>query len=259
MVSRKKAATAGHGRIGLRAVAVSLFLSVSLAGCALPPSDPLAREAYKEANDPLEGLNRTVWGLNEAADILFLRPAAQVYREGVPEPVQTVVRNFLRNLSSPLVIANQLLQGDFQGASVATQRMFINTTAGLAGLFDVAAMNGLKYESEDFGQTLAVWGIPEGPYVVLPLFGPSNVRDALGRTVDTLADPFRLYVTHKDHEELILIRGGANALETRAGLLEAVDDQRKNSLDYYATVRSLYRQHRTREISDGNGSHSGSK
>lgn len=236
-------------RRGTRLAGAAL-VALSLGACAFPPSDPVELEAYREANDPLEGVNRAVFGLNEGTDILLIRPAAEVYRGVVPNPVRDAVRNFLRNLTSPIVIANQLLQGDLEGATVAAKRFVVNTTVGVAGFIDVAAQNGLPYEGEDFGQTLAVWGVPEGPYVVLPLFGPSNVRDAVGLAADTAADPVRIIATNANQENLVVARGAATGIDTRAGLIEPVDDLRKSSLDYYATVRSLYRQRRAVDIED---------
>lgn len=232
------------------ALAVAL-VSLSVTGCALPPKDPVAREAYREANDPLEGINRAVFGLNEATDIILLRPAAEIYRGVLPNPVRDVVRNFLRNLSTPLIIANNLLQGDFKGAETATQRLLVNTTAGLGGLFDIAALNGLEYEAEDFGQTLAVWGLPEGPYLVLPLFGPSNVRDAVGIAADTVADPVQIYIGNQDASEASVARAGVSGLDARSRVIEPIDELRATSFDYYAAVRSLYRQRRDAQIRDG--------
>ncbi|HYD30686.1 MAG TPA: VacJ family lipoprotein [Azospirillaceae bacterium] len=231
-------------------LAGAALVALSLGACALPPSDPVGREAYWEANDPFEGVNRAVFGLNEGTDILVIRPAAEIYRGVVPSPVRDAVRNFLRNLASPIVIANQLLQGDMKGVSVAVRRFLINTTVGVGGLVDVAEREGLPYESEDFGQTLAVWGVPEGPYVVLPLLGPSSVRDSVGLAADTAADPVRIVANHNEADDVLIGRAAASGVDTRARLIEPVDDLRKNSLDYYAAVRSLYRQRREADITD---------
>ena len=127
------------------AAAIALSLSaVTVSGCVLPPrDDPAALAAYKEANDPLEGFNRAIFGFNEGTDILLFRPAAEIYRTVLPNPIRNGIRNFLRNLRSPLDIANNLLQGDMDGAEVATKRFLVNTTAGVGGVMDIAADNGL--------------------------------------------------------------------------------------------------------------------
>ncbi|MGQ9369831.1 MlaA family lipoprotein [Azospirillum sp. ST 5-10] len=229
------------------AAAVSLSLA---AGCASTPPDGATGDAYYEANDPLEPFNRAVFGVNEAADILVIRPAAEVYHTLTPDPLQDAVQSFILNLLSPLVIANELLQGDFEGAQLATGRFLTNTVLGAGGLADVASTAGMPYEPEDFGQTLAVWGLGEGPYLVLPLIGPSNVRDATGYAVDTVADPVRIWAYGTDQKDLLYARAGAGAIDRRSRVLSEVDDLRRNSLDYYATVRSLYRQQRAAQIRD---------
>ncbi len=235
------------------AAAIALSLSaITVSGCVLPPrDDPAALAAYKEANDPLEGFNRAIFGFNEGTDILLFRPAAEIYRTVLPNPVRNGIRNFLRNLRSPLDIANNLLQGDLNGAEVATKRFLINTTAGVGGVMDIAADNGLPYRSEDLGQTLAVWGVPEGPFLVLPLLGPSNFRDAAGVAGEAYGDPLNLWATNTDHDEIPIVRGIVGGIDTRAGLIEPIDDLRRNSLDYYASLRSLYRQNRISEINNG--------
>jgi phospholipid-binding lipoprotein MlaA len=233
--------------------AIALSLSgVTISGCVLPPrDDPAALAAYNEANDPLEGVNRAIFGFNEGTDILLFRPAAEIYRTVLPNPIRNGIRNFLRNLRSPLDIANNLLQGDWTGAEVATKRFLINTTAGVGGVMDVATDNGLAYRSEDFGQTLAVWGIPEGPYLVLPLLGPSNFRDTAGVAADAYGDPLNLWAGNTDRDVIPRSRGIVGGVDTRAGLIEPIDDMRRNSLDYYASLRSLYRQNRISEINNG--------
>ncbi len=235
------------------AAAIALSLSaITVSGCVLPPrDDPAALAAYKEANDPLEGFNRAIFGFNEGTDILLFRPAAEIYRTVLPNPVRNGIRNFLRNLRSPLDIANNLLQGDFKGAEVATKRFLVNTTAGVGGVLDIAADNGLPYRSEDLGQTLAVWGVPEGPFLVLPLLGPSNFRDAAGVAGEAYGDPLNLWATNTDRDEIPIVRGIVGGIDTRAGLIEPIDDLRRNSLDYYASLRSLYRQNRISEINNG--------
>ena len=162
-----------------------------LAGCATPPAsnDPEALEAYKEANDPLEPMNRYFFELNYAADELLFKPLAGWYYVALPNFAQDGVRNALRNVRSPVVLANDLFQGETDRAGVTVERFLVNSTMGVGGLFDIASRIGLDYHDEDFGQTLAVAGVGEGPYLMLPLLGPSNPRDAVGRAVDMLFDP----------------------------------------------------------------------
>ncbi|HYH18155.1 MAG TPA: VacJ family lipoprotein [Azospirillum sp.] len=225
----------------LRTAATALVLAT--AACATPSGD--------SANDPLEPVNRAIWGFNEGTDILLVRPATEVYVNAVPDPVREVVHNFLINLTMPLVIANQLLQGDAQGASDATGRFLTNTILGMGGLADVATEARIPYESEDFGQTLAVWGLGEGPYLVLPLLGPSGLRDAAGLGVDTVADPARVAAYASGAKGALWARAGATTVDTRSQYLGTIDDIRRNSVDPYASLRSLYRQRRQVEINDG--------
>lgn len=201
-------------------------------------------------HDPLEDMNRMTLKMNDGADKILLEPIARGYRYVTPEPVRIGVRNFLRNLTSPVVIGNQLLQGDLVGAGNATARVVINTLAGFGGLIDVADMGGIEHEPEDFGQTLAKWGVGDGMYVMLPLLGPSTLRDATGTLVDSYADPLRIYLFNIEEEHLHYIRVGASVVSQREELLDIIDDLRRNSFDYYAAVRSAYYQHRKALIND---------
>lgn len=227
-------------------VAAAVMLSLSAAGCANTPDG----QDGAGISDPIEPVNRIIFGFNDAADTILLRPAAEVYVAVAPDPVREAVHSFIRNLVSPLVIANNLLQGDLEGAQVATGRMLTNTILGVGGLFDVASVAGMKDEEEDFGQTLGVWGLGSGPYVVLPLFGPSSVRDATGLAVDTVADPLRVWAYANDAKNVLYVRTGVSAIDRRSQVLKQVDDLKRNSLDYYAAVRSLYAQQRRAQIND---------
>lgn len=234
----------------LKGAASAAVVALSLTACSLPGSEPGARDAWLEANDPFEPLNRAIFGINEAADFLIIGPAAYAYNALVPDPIRESVRSFTANLLTPITIVNQLLQGDVDGAIHATGRFLTNTVLGAGGIADVATAAGIPNQTEDFGQTLAVWGFGEGPYVVLPFLGPSNVRDAFGYAVDTAADPVRLWTHANDFEELYLGKGAAGGVDKRSRVLKEVEDLRKNSVDYYATLRSLYRQQRKAEILD---------
>lgn len=202
-------------------------------------------------NDPLEGMNRAIFWFNDVVDTVLLRPIAIVYKAVLPTPAQNGVRNAMRNLRAPLDLANQLLQGDLDGAGVVLGRFTINTTVGLGGLIDVAGENGLEYEYESLDQTLAVWGIPEGPYLVLPIMGPSSVRDAVGFAGEVYADPLTNWAQNTDRDWIVYTRAGLVGVSTRADVLEPLDDLKRNSVDYYAAMRALYRQRRDGMIRDG--------
>jgi phospholipid-binding lipoprotein MlaA len=208
----------------------------------------------EQISDPFEGTNRAILSVNEGIDKAVLEPVARGYRYVAPKPVRQGVRNFLRNLKSPIIMGNQLLQGDLEGFANASGRLVINTLLGVGGLFDVADMGGIPYEPEDFGQTLAVWGVGNGPYIVIPLLGPSTVRDGTGMLVDTFADPLRIYMFNHDLEWLHYTRVGVGILDTREEFLDVIDDLRRNSFDYYAAVRSAYYQRRQALVNDMDGS-----
>ncbi|OYQ33684.1 ABC transporter [Niveispirillum lacus] len=250
----------------LRRTAMATLLALSVAtlpaaaqdGAPAPNGDEsrvsdlqMAAGPAEDMNDPLEPVNRAIFWVNEGLDVVLIRPAAKVYRTVLPNPVQKGVRNVLRNLRSPLDLTNQLLQGDWQGAGDVLRRFTINSTIGLGGLMDVAADHGMPYEYESLDQTLAVWGIPEGPYLVLPLLGPSSVRDATGFAGEFFADPVSNYASNTNQDWITLSRGTLTALDTRAEYIEALDDVKRNSFDYYASMRSLYRQRRDGWIRDG--------
>lgn len=218
--------------------------ALSLSACASDKAN------NAEIYDPLEGVNRTTLKMNEVADKAILKPVAQGYRAVTPEAGRTVVSNFLRNLNSPVIIGNELLQGDLEGAGNATARLVINTLAGFGGILDLAADGGIEHQPEDFGQTLATWGVGDGMYVVLPLMGPSSLRDASGRMVDSFADPLRTYLFNIDDDHLHYTRVGATVVSEREALIEVIDDLRRNSFDYYAALRSAYVQRRQALIND---------
>ena len=235
-----------HSRIFLLTAAAAL--SLGMAGCASTGADQAAGE--QQIYDPLEGMNRATLSVNEVIDKNVLEPVARGYRYVAPKPVRQGVRNVLRNLKSPVIMGNQLLQGDMEGFANATGRLFINTLLGIGGIFDVADMGGIPYEPEDFGQTLAVWGVGNGPYVVIPILGPSTVRDGTGLLVDTLLDPVNIYLYNHDLEWVAYTRLGLTIVDAREELLDVVADLRANSFDYYAAVRSAYYQRRQALIRD---------
>jgi phospholipid-binding lipoprotein MlaA len=241
-----------------RVRAAALFLLVlTLAACAAVPDKTTEPEAYaefRERNDPLEPFNRAVFAFNDVIDLFLLRPAAGFYRLLTPPPLQDGVDNFLRNLNSPVVFVNQVLQGDLKQAGTTVARFVVNTVGGVGGLYDLAADLDLPHKSADFGQTLGIWGVPEGPYLVLPLLGPSNPRDAAGRAVDSFVfDPIAWWVRANpdDRQRWQFLRLGLVALNERSRNFDEFEEIRKTSLDPYATVRSLYQQFRRSRIGRG--------
>ncbi len=221
-------------------------------GCANMP-DPADREAvleYMQVKDPIEPLNRQIFAVNQGLDNTIFKPAAEVYRAAVPETARQGVHNFMRNLRTPLVLLNDLLQGDIDRAVITFSRFMVNSTAGILGLADVAAELGVVGHNEDFGQTLAIWGVPSGPYLMLPVLGPSSPRDTVGLVMDVLTSPLNAWATNSGHSELVWSRVGVEALDQRTMNIDILDDVEKSSLDFYAAIRSLYRQRRAYEISN---------
>ena len=230
-----------------------------MAGCATAPpaDDPDGVAAFKEANDPLEPLNRAIFAVNRQLDRFLLRPVAEVYRTVLPMPVRDSVRNVLNNLRSPANFANDMLQGESDRAGKSATRFAVNSTVGLGGIIDVADSNILgddepiPYHGEDFGQTLAVWGLGEGPYLVLPLLGPSSPRDAVGLVGDSLMDPISYIVPNEKRLAFSLARFGARGIDTRSRHIETLDEIEHTAIDFYVTIRSLYRQQRRSGIANG--------
>jgi phospholipid-binding lipoprotein MlaA len=204
----------------------------------------------EDENDPLEGVNRAVFEFNRVVDGLLIKPAAQIYRGVLPQQAQDSVRSFLRNLRTPAILVNDVLQGDMDRAGTTISRFLVNTTLGIGGLFDVAGDHlGIPFHDDDFGQTLAVWGVGEGPYLVLPILGPSNPRDVVGLASEWYLDPVNLYFTNvRDDDWVPWVRAGLTGVDARARSLDALDQLERTSLDYYAAIRSLYRQNRDNQI-----------
>ena len=231
---------------------VVAILALGLLGaCATPPTDPDALAEYNEINDPGEDVNRGVFAFNQALDRAILKPVAQGWRELAPVPVQNGAHNFLNNLRSPIIFINDVLQLDFERAMTTLFRFLINSTFGVAGLADPATEMNLPFHNEDFGQTLAVWGFEEGPYIMLPIFGPSNPRDTIGLVVDFITDPFNAWADNTGNEWAPPTDSAATAVDVRARYFDELEELEKSSLDYYAAIRSLYRQRRASEISNG--------
>jgi phospholipid-binding lipoprotein MlaA len=222
------------------------------APAAPPPVVTTQDIQANDENDPFEGGNRLSFEVNQALDDVLFRPVAVVYRSVLPDFAQDGVRNFMNNLNSPVIFANDVLQGEADRAGVTLLRFGINSTIGIGGLFDVASELDLPYHDEDFGQTLGTWGVGEGPYLYFLVMGPSNFRDFTGFVVDRGFDPLT-YVNWGDDEleHAQVIRTALNVIDLRARNIETLDDIERSSVDYYASIRSLYRQSRSDAIRNG--------
>jgi len=229
-------------------IAVALAVVIGLSGCATPPKDdPEAMEAFIATADPYEPLNRGVFEFNLALDKAILRPIAYVYKEAVPGTIRNYVRNFMDNLRTPVILANDLLQGEFSRAGGTLIRFVMNSSFGVGGIVDFAGAVGVNGHNEDFGQTMAVWGVGAGPYLMLPFLGPSSPRQAVGSLVGFLFDPFTYY----GETEWGIGRFAMRAVDNRAVRYDTIDELERTSLDFYAAVRSLHRQLRADEIHNG--------
>lgn len=203
-----------------------------------------------EISDPFEGVNRGVFKFNDVVDTAVLKPVAEGYRASVPKPAITGIRNAIRNLKSPAIVVNSLLQGDMASAGDGAIRFFTNTLLGLGGTIDVAGAEGLVYKEEDFGQTLGVWGLNHGPYIVLPFFGPSSARDTTGFIVDNYTDPLNRWMSNTDKTGLMIGRMTVSAVSKREELLDVLADLKKNSIDLYAATKSTYIQRRETQVTN---------
>jgi len=222
---------------------------VLLAGCATVPSDPDARAAFRANNDPLEPLNRKVFAMNQAIDRALIKPIAKGYAKAIPQGGRDSIRNFLVNVHDPVVLINNLLQAQFRRAGITLGRFLVNTTAGIAGFVDVAKNHGLPEQTGDLGQTFHAWGAREGPYLVLPVMGPSSPRDAAGLGLQVYLDPFRYVASDEDFPSAAVyaptVVGG---IDLRSRNIDSLDAIEKDAIDYYASLRSLYRQNRAAQL-----------
>jgi len=221
------------------------LIATSLAACA--SSDAL-EAASNVDRDPYEKFNRKMFAVEQTLDAYVLKPVAKGYLY-VPQPARRSFRNFLNNLISPVTLANDLFQGEMERASTTALRLGINTVIGIGGLFDPATRLGLERHEEDFGQTLATYGVKPGPYLYVPMLGPSPPRDLFGWGFDWLFDP----VTYASSDDLTgpILRYTLDGIDARATNLGIIDEIERSSIDFYATVRSLYRQNRDSEINNG--------
>lgn len=227
----------------IASVITSSLLAVT--ACASTGEETSATAVY----DPLEDWNRQVYAFNDGVDRAVLEPVAKGYRAVTNEPIRGGVSNFLTNLNQPVVFANNLLQGKPVAAVETFARFALNSTIGVAGIFDLATMSDVPLHKEDFGQTLGVWGVPNGPYLVLPLMGASNLRDVTGLGVDAAFDPLN-YAEFDGDTEFRIARQVSGIVSIRENLIEAVEVLRDQPEPYVA-LRRNYTQQRAASIRDG--------
>jgi phospholipid-binding lipoprotein MlaA len=237
---------------------LAMLAALSLNACAGggPVRDKEAAAEAAENNDPFESANRVFYAVNDGLDIVLLRPLAVTYRAAVPGVVRRPVGNALSNLNNPVIFANDVMQGKPGRAGNTAMRLLVNTTLGVGGLFDVAGHNGFPAHDNDFGLTLALWGVPSGPFLFLPVLGPSNPRDATGFGVDIALDPITWPSNGGGFNAFRISRSVLDAVDTREKALDVTQSIKRTSLDPYATYRSLYQQHRQSVVDELNGSDS---
>ncbi len=235
-------------RLALLVVALGL-----LPACATrpPASDPVALAQYKKADDPVEPMNRTIYKFNNGFDEYVLGPITSVYTTVFPKVFRHALHNFLVNLDAPIVFINDVLQAQPTRATNTLGRFVMNSTVGVGGLFDPATDIGIPYHDEDFGQTLAVYGVKDGGYLEIPFYGPSSTRDGFGLVVDLAMDPISWMFRWQHVSYLSWPRVAAKGIDKYDRNRNILEDLRNNSVDGYAALRSYYRQNREFEIRNG--------
>ena len=230
---------------------ISLMLAINVSADT-DGENSLSKKNPREVKDCFEGVNRVTFSFNQGLDKAIFKPVARGYRR-LPSPIRSGTSNALENISSLITIPNNILQGEFKKAGINTGRFVVNTTVGILGVFDVATkMDFPEYEKEDYGQTFGAWGIGAGCYVVLPVLGPSTVRDAIGSFVNAFGDPYYNMSVHGNNQYLdkkvYIATKTISGIDFRAKNLETIENLEKNSMDFYASVRSLYLQDRQQKI-----------
>jgi phospholipid-binding lipoprotein MlaA len=227
-------------------LAFTAMLGISLSGCAMNPR-PMTQADDQAVSDPIAPVNRVMLGFNEFLDKVFFNPVDTAYRAVVPQVGRDAVHNVLENVKSPVYLANELLQGDLKGAGTVLKRFAINSTVGIAGILDVS---DTPYQPEDLGQTLAVWGVGPGPYIVLPIVGPSTLRDAVGMAGDYYMDPLYGYARNTEKPGITYTRAALTLVDGKDRSRDLMDDLRRNSGDLYTSLQSVYMQRRNALIND---------
>lgn len=234
---------------GGRLLAFAL-LAALVCGCATPPpaSDPEAVAEYRQNNDPMEPANRALYAVHDKIDTNVSAPIARFYRDRVPLQVRTHLSQISDNLASPVLLGDDMLQAKPRRAGDTLMRFVINTTLGVGGIFDPATALGYPKHKSDFSITLALWGVDPGPYVLIPVLGPSEARSIAGYPADFALNPLS-FAGPSTGLEAVNIAGQAVAkIDERAGLLDTVDNVKRTAMDPYATFRSLFHQHHEAEI-----------
>jgi phospholipid-binding lipoprotein MlaA len=240
----------GRALFGRTSGLIALLAAGLLAGCATPPpaSDPEALAEFRANNDPLEPTNRVLYAINNGLDTAIVRPAAHAYRAVLPERVRNGVHNALTNMNAPIQLANDMLEGKPRRAGDTAMRFVINSTLGLLGIFDVATGWGYPNHDADLGLTLALWDVPDGPYLFVPLIGPSNARDFAGWSADVTVNPLLWIGQGTAVNALEWSRVAVAGVDTRARANNLIESTRQTSVDPYATFRSLYQQARCAQV-----------
>jgi len=237
----------------LTVIIITVFLFAFNANAGSDNELTINKDQPKEIKDCFEKLNRATFAFNQSLDKAIIKPIAKGYRK-LPDPIQKGTSNAVNNLSNLITIPNNVLQGDIKLAFINTGRLVVNTTIGILGTIDVANKMGFpKYEKEDYGQTLGAWGVGPGCYLVLPVLGPSNLRDTAGSFVNVMGgDPWYNASTHGNNEFLservYLSSKALSGISFRSDNIESLDNFEKNSIDFYASVKSLYTQDRENKI-----------
>lgn len=240
----------GNMKRGLCLAAPGLLLTTLLAGCATAPprSDTADYQAFEQTNDPIEPTNRFFFSVNNKIDTYAFKPVARGYVDITTQPIRNHVGNFITNIGEPARLVNFMLEGKPTLAGTALVRFLVDSTVGIGGIFDPAASLGYKETDTDFGLTLAVWGLPAGPYLYLPVLGPSGARDVLNYPVEYFATPMEAAPASGALTDFGYSETGLHLVNTRAEYLGTVDQINATALDPYATFRSLYRQSRDAEL-----------
>lgn len=219
-----------------------------LCACATTPTNPTEREIYKQTNDPLEPINRVTTTFNLRINKYIFQPVSRFYRFVTPEFFRTGITNFSTNLKQPIIFVNAVLQGEFEQSAQTLGRFFTNTTLGIGGLFDIATKFDIEAPKKDFGQTLYTWGIKEdGYYLVLPILGPSNVRDTTGTIVNFFIDPINWALPER-HDNLLWWKYGIQTVSEINHSTDLLENLDKSSVDVYVTLRTMYHQNRKMDL-----------
>lgn len=246
---RRQLKLALPGLVLAASLAITGLIGVRPAAAQQAPAPAPAAPAPDEGtNDPYENTNRAIFDFNQGVDKAVLVPVANAYRTVLPPVARNMIHDFLQNLNSPIIFANDVLQAQPQLAAETFGRAMINTTMGFGGLFDAATALGIPYHTNDLGITLATWGVGPGPYLMLPVLGPSNPRDLAGDVADSFGDPGNIVAGNHHLIWASFARGLTSGIDERSRNIESLDEIQRTSLDYYATIRSLARQRRAAQI-----------